>query len=394
MSRSVLFIDETSELGGAEVVLVQMANAARSAGWAVSVILPRGGPTAEILAEERIDTLIVARPRLISTSFYIRQLWKVPNPLSLLANFLPACVWTLRLRAAIARRRPAIVHTVSLWSHAFGSLAARMAGAPVIWHVQDLVQPVNALALYAILFRLWARWWPARILCVSDAVAAQFGKRQWAKKKVHVLWNVVDLRRYAPPRSRPSAKGRRGITIGTAARLTPWKGQAECLEAARVLKDRGVEFEWRFAGTEALGARGYADHLAQRADEMGLADSVQWLGWVEDMPAFYREIDVLVHLPTEPDPCPLVLMEAAASGLPLVSTGGGAADRIVPGAGGSLVVRGSPAPVVQLLEEWARSPATMREHGQQARAYAEAHFDVQRYAEQLTTEYSDVLRNP
>jgi glycosyltransferase involved in cell wall biosynthesis len=391
VNPSVLFIDETSDLGGGEVVLTQMANALRSAGWVVGVALPNGGPLAEILQGQGVEVLVVPRPRLISTSFYVRQQWKVPNPFSLLVNIVPASLWTLRLSITIARRRPAIVHTVSLWSHACASLAAFLVRVPVVWHVQDLVQPGRASGLYARLFRQWAKWWPTRILCVSDAVAAQFGKGAWVKKKVHVLWNVVDLCRYAPGGPRAAAHAGGPLTIGTAARLTPWKGQDECLEAAWALQDRGVDFEWRFAGTEALGTRGYAGHLARRAAELGLADRVQWLGWVENMPEFYRGLDVLVHLPTEPDPCPLVLMEAAASGVPLISTGGGSADRIVPGAAGSLVPGRSPGKVAQVLENWAGSPETLQERGRQARAFAEAHFDLSKYAGRLVAEYMSIL---
>ena len=391
MNRSVLFIDETSHLGGGEFVLAQMAEAVRSAGWEVGVILPRGGPLAEILAGRGIDVVMVPRPRLVSTSFYVKHAWKVPNPLSLIVNVLPASLWTLKLWIAIARRRPAIVHTVSLWSHACGSLAALLAGAPVVWHVQDLVQPGSALGLYGGLFRLWARLWPARILCLSEAIARQFGKAAWVERKVHVLWPVVDLRRYAPGGPRAAAQSGVPLTIGTAARLTPWKGQEECLEAARALQERGVAFEWRFAGTEALGTRGYAEHLARRAAELGVAERVRWLGWVENMPEFYQGIDVLVHLPTEPEPFGLVLMEAAASGVPLISTGGGAADQIVPGAAGTLVPGRSPVQVARMLEGWARSPETRRERGRQARAFAEAHSDLRRYAERLVAEYVSIL---
>ena len=391
MNRSVLFIDETGDLGGAEVVLAQMANAVQSAGWSVGAILPSGGPLAEILQEQGTEFRVVPRPRLVSTSFYVRQRRKVTNPFSLLVNLVPASLWTFRLLVAIARRRPAIVHTISLWSHACGSLAAFLVRVPVVWHVQDLVQPGKASGLYARLFRLWARWMPNRILCVSEAVAAQFGKGAWVEKKVHVLWNVVDLHRYAPDGPRPAPQANLPMTIGTAARLTPWKGQEECLEAARALQERGVAFEWRFAGTEALGTRGYAEHLARRAAELGVGERVRWLGWVEDMPEFYRGLDVLVHLPTEPDPCPLVLMEAAASGVPLLSTGGGAADQIVPGAAGTIVPGRSPVQVARVLEDWAGSPEKLRGRGRQARAFAEAHFDLSKYAERLIAEYVSIL---
>lgn len=391
MKASVLFVDETSNLGGGEVVLVQMASGMRSEGWTVGVALPSGGRLTEILQDHAIEVLVVPRPRLISTSFYVRQWRKVANPFSLLINLAPAFLWTLRLWLTVARRRPALVHTVSLWSHACASLAAFLGGVPVIWHVQDLVQPARASALYARLFRLWARWWPARILCVSDAVAAQFGKAAWTEKKVRVLWNAVDLRRYAPRMQSTVPRSGVRLTIGTAARLTPWKGQEECLEAARALQERGIDFEWRFAGTETLGTSGYARYLARRAGEMGLANRVQWLGWVQDMPGFYHDLDILVHLPTEPDPCPLVLMEAAACGVPLISTGGGSADRIVPGAAGCLVPGRDPARVAQVLEEWARLPEGLQKRGQQARAFAEANFDLASHAKRLASEYTSVL---
>jgi glycosyltransferase involved in cell wall biosynthesis len=178
--------------------------------------------------------------------------------------------------------------------------------------------------------------------------------------------------------------------IGTAARLTHWKGQEVALRAARELQRRGVAFRWMFAGDEALGAPGYRDHLLELIRAWDLGREVELLGWVGDMAGFYRTLDVLVHVPIEPEPYGLVLAEALASGLAVVATPGGA-DGIVAAAGGAIVPAGRPEAVAAALIELAERPNVLASKQAQARQVAEHVFDTRRYAEELAAIYESLI---
>lgn len=389
MNRTVIFLDETAEIGGAEVNILMLAPRLAALGWQPRVLLPGPGPLAERLRALHIPVDYLPRPPLFSSSFYLGQRRKVANPLALLANMLIGLIWVFRLARFLRRSRPAVVQTVSMWAHAFGGLAARLAGCPVIWHFQGVVAPRAGLGLYRALLRLCARSIPQRIICISDLVAAQFGDDARLAAKLDLLWNSIDLEQFAQ-RDGQSSAAPACFTIGTAARLTPWKGQEVALRAAHELKHLGIPFRWRFAGEETLGSSGYRAHLLQLIQSLGLEDRIELVGWLGDMPGFYRSLDVLVHVPLQPEPFGLVLGEALAAGLPIVASSGGA-DHILRSAGAAFVPAGDSAAVARQLAALYTSPAERAQLGARARQVAERSFGAQRYAEQWSQVYWRVL---
>jgi glycosyltransferase involved in cell wall biosynthesis len=164
------------------------------------------------------------------------------------------------------------------------------------------------------------------------------------------------------------------------------------LRAARELKRRGVPFHWRFAGEEALGSPGYRAYLLGLVGEWGLEEHVELSGWVGDMPGFYRSLDVLVHVPVDPEPYGLVLAEAFSSRLTVVATPGGA-DPIVEAAGGVLVPPSDPVAVADALAELVERPGELAARQARARQVAEQLFDTRRYAQELAAIYDSVVEH-
>lgn len=390
MTRSVVFVDETSEIGGAEINLLMVAPGLKASGWDLRVVVPQAGRLGMRLHELGVAVDYVAKPALISSSFYVGHQYKLPNPLALLINPIQGLIWISRLRRCFDQTQPAVVQTVSMWSHAFAGLAARLAGYPVAWHFQDIVSHRSGFGLYRWLVLLWARYIPNRIICISDLVADQFRADARISAKVHVLWNTVDTTNYLAGDLVAARNTDRPFTIGTVARLTPWKGHEIALAAALELKRRGTPFRWLFAGEEALGAPGYRSRLLDLIRTNGLEAEVELAGWVADMPGFYRSLDALVHVPTEPEPFGLVLAEAIAAGLPVIASAGGGADRLVELAGGTLVPARQAKPVAAALIALQARPDDLQQRKLRARAFAEQQFGVGSYTQQLIEIYQSL----
>jgi len=386
MRQQVVFVDETADIGGAEVNLLTITPHLHEAGWHPIVVVPGAGRLTEKLHGLGVSTCYVPRPPLLSSSWYIRHRYKIPNPLALPLNAVQGMIWVAQLYALFRRVRPAVVQSVSMWSHAFAGLAGRLAGCPVVWHFQDIVSPRSGFGAYRALVRLCARYIPTRILCISDIVADQFRDDERAGGKVHVLWNTVDTQRHAYG----PARDRELLTIGTVARLTPWKGHEVALHAARMLKQRGMSFRWLIAGDEGLGDTGYRAHLLNLINDWGLKSEVQLVGWVADMPAFYRSLDVLVHPAIEPEPFGLVLAEAMASGLSVIATTGGGAEHMIEPAGGLLVPPSRADAIADALLRIGTIPRELVRRGERARRFAEQRFGTQQYVEQLVRMYQSL----
>lgn len=153
------------------------------------------------------------------------------------------------------------------------------------------------------------------VLCACHAskrlVELRFGVKSEA---VHVIPNpVIGLAASAPAGTEAAAPDR-PLRVGFAGRITPLKGLPLLLHAARRMIDAGTECAVRVAGTGADLAA-----MKQLAASLRLSDNVTFLGSVADMPAFYRDIDILVA-PSLRETMPLVCMEAAWAGRPVIAS--------------------------------------------------------------------------
>ena len=104
--------------------------------------------------------------------------------------------------------------------------------------------------------------------------------------------------------------------IGTASRLVPQKNLQLLLNALKVLSEiEPKKFHLSVAGTGPLFAE-----LKLQALELGLQDSISWLGQIQDMTWFYHSIDAFV-LSSNYEGFGLVLLEAMVHGVPIVARG-------------------------------------------------------------------------
>ena len=102
--------------------------------------------------------------------------------------------------------------------------------------------------------------------------------------------------------------------IKSAGRLVPKKGYAALLSAFARVRGDGVDARLVIGGEGPEGARLKA--LAQR---LGIARAVEFPGWIDNVASFLRDAHVFV-LPSHDEPFGIVVLEAMASGVPIVTT--------------------------------------------------------------------------
>jgi glycosyltransferase involved in cell wall biosynthesis len=205
-----------------------------------------------------------------------------------------------------------------------------------------------------------------------------------AAEKIRVLHCGIDLRRF-PPRSGPKARSAPPVFF-TVGRLVPKKGYVYLVEAAKILKDRGVPFEVKVIGggpDEAL--------LKQRIAELDVGDRVKLEGSMpqERLLPLLREADVFV-LPCvlaqdgDQDGIPVSIMEAMAYGIPSVSTDiSGIPELIEDGRDGLLVPEKNAARLADALERLALDSKLRDELGHRGRKKVEASFTLEGLVREL-----------
>jgi glycosyltransferase involved in cell wall biosynthesis len=143
---------------------------------------------------------------------------------------------------------------------------------------------------------------------------------------------------------------------------------------------------------ETEGHEGYADRLMRRAVDLGLGGRVHFLGNRDDVPEILAALDVLVHVPSAPEPFGRVVAEAMAVGKPVIAARAGGLPEIVEDeVTGLLVPPGDVAATAAALTRLLRDPALRARLGAAGRRQAEQRFDPGMHAERVMAAYREVL---
>jgi UDP-glucose:(heptosyl)LPS alpha-1,3-glucosyltransferase len=148
------------------------------------------------------------------------------------------------------------------------------------------------------------------VICLSDYVK-RFVRRYYpelADERMVRLFNAVDLDRFVPPETRPTSDWVNALII---AQDYERKGLGEAIRAVAKVPDKRLRLI-------VVGKQDPASYAAL-AKQLGVADRVVFHPPTKRPEEFYREADFFV-LPTKHDPCSLVVLEALAMGLPVIST--------------------------------------------------------------------------
>lgn len=299
---------------------------------------------------------------------------------------------TLHDAVAVLRQAPAadVVHlhtalvpTVTLLRAGLLAGAARARGRAVVVHVHGgnlgswLVGRGRRVLVRAALR-------PAtRVVTVWEA-----GRRSLADvlgdERVVLLDNGVDVERFRPPVDPRSRRVPRVLYVGL---LTERKGVLDLVEASRLLRCRGVPHELCLVG-------GTPDEgpVAEQEVRSRLDERVRLLGSrpPERMPEVYEQADVFC-LPSWWEAMPLSVLEAMASGLPVVTTDVGDTARVVLHDRSGLVVPvHSPVALADALERLLTDAALRRRMGEAGRARVVERFSTEAMIPALRQLYADV----
>ena len=210
-------------------------------------------------------------------------------------------------------------------------------------------------------------------IAVSDFMRDEVLRRPHARRVVRI-YNGVDLERFSPGADPPE----RPLLVGCAARMIPGKGIEDLLRALpRVLAEH-PEVRVRLAGEGPA-----KEEMEALAREAGVAHAVEFLGWFQDMAAFWRAVDVAV-VPSHEwiESFGMVALEAMACGRPVIAAANGALPEVVrDGETGRLYPPGDPAALAAVMRDYAADPERRVSEGRRAREVSESSFDIQQTAD-------------
>lgn len=344
-------------LAGAERTTTELACALDPEQFEVHVVVVRDGPLRARLESEGIPVHVVGG----------EFDWRFPLTIA-------------RTARVLRDLRPSIVHTHMIGSDITGFAAARLAGVPIVLTTQH---------------DTYHRGWPfdwfrrfsgprlAASVAISPSVVEYCTRALHVPAaRVHVIENAVDTQRFEPA----VCDQRRPVTFGAMGTLIPIKGHDTLLAAfARVLPT--------MPGARLLlaGQGPLRGALEQQARALGVAESVEFRGLVEDVPGFLHDIDILVH-PSHQEAFGLAIVEGMVACKPIIASDLPAIRHVLhEGDAGMLVPAGDAAGFAHAMERLAGDVPLARKYAQRGSEHARAFYCRSRLAAEYGALYHQLL---
>jgi glycosyltransferase involved in cell wall biosynthesis len=306
----------------------------------------------------------------------------------------------LELQRLFRRINPDIVHTHNPKPGLYGRVGARLARVPV---VVNTVHGLYATSSDPLLRRIAVYGLERLATTCSDAELVQnpedlgvLERLRVPTRKLTLLGNGVDLRRFHPPSPEGAVSARRllgvgddRVVVGIVSRLVWEKGFRELFGAARILKERHPEVVVVVVGPrEQSKGDGLGDEDVAEAQQLG---NVMIVGERRDVELIYPAFDIYV-LPSYREGFPRSAMEAAACGIPVVATDiRGCRQVVEQGVTGLLVAVGDARALAEGIEALVNDPVRRGEMGRAGHEKALKDFDDRRVVELTLEVYGRLL---
>lgn len=294
---------------------------------------------------------------------------------------------------------PDLVHTYNIGAVDVAPVA-RLAGVRHVVHAErgrDAADPRGESRKYRLLRR-------GLLLFIDRYLAVSRNLQDWLTEKVGIpssrvacIPNGVDVTAFAGtaherrPRRLLGAFAPPGtVLIGTVGRLDAVKDHAGLIAAFRILCEA-----WPRQGEQLrlvlLGAGSLRAALESQVERGGLSAQVRLLGNRSDVAALLAEFDVFA-LSSIAEGMPGVVLEAMASGLPVVATDvGGVSEVVEAGVTGTLVPAGDPHALAAALHAYVADEQLRRRHGDAGCARVAAHFSLRTMVSAYVALYDELL---
>jgi len=299
-----VFIDHTSERGGAELALRRMLSA--PADWHPALVCP---PARETDAYAGLPSTVAVERRGPAQRSRVDSGSTAIGAARLAFGMLRSLIAVVR--SPSVRRADVLVANTSR-SSVYAAVAGLITRKPVVVHIRDLVQPEAIGGLATTLLRRIVLPRAAGIVANSRASLATVTPFLSGRCLTEVIPSPSGLQRRSAPEIRD-----RVTRVGLVARIDPWKGQ-DLLLRAFVEAFPVSTIQLVFFGAAAFGTDDYLARLRALAKEIGAEDRVTFAGHVDDVTDAIDQLDVCVQCSVRPEPLGQNVLQYLAAGKPTI----------------------------------------------------------------------------
>lgn len=281
----VMHIMPTLGAGGAERVVFDIAQNLPQKGYEIQTVsIIRGGEMVQTFVDAGLPVHILFRRGLAGISA-MYGLWRM-----------------MRIM------QPRIVHTHLFGADVWGAIAARLAGVRIIVSTEHSINK-DYTSKHLVVKRLVVRLFSHFVAVSTESEQYLHAVQGVLPGKVSIVRNGIDMKRIVMRGQHPFSTEPKLIIV---ARLIPSKGHRTLFEAL----SRLMSIPWRL---QIVGNGPDEQALHVEAERYGILSRIEWLGYRTDVPELLSRAD-LFCFPSEWEGLGLALIEAAATGIPIITS--------------------------------------------------------------------------
>lgn len=366
----LLTISATCERGGSDINLLRLLKSLDKNEYDILHLIPYTGPLVNEFKNAGIRLKIVDMPRI--------RLFKNPiRYIIILLKFLPT---VFKIKNIIKEHYIDLVCTSSM-VNLYGALAARLACRPHILLATEYLPVLRLVSPYFYLFS-------DKIICCSNTVSRMFKK----DNRVLVRYPGIDLDEFNPDINNQNLRKRLSVKesiISMITRLDRWKGVETFIQAARYVK---ADTKFIVFGQLVRGKEKYLKDLENIIKKFKLEEKVS-IKITRTNPEIIANSDIIVHASLRPEPFGLVIVEAMASGKPVIASRRGGPEEIISdGIDGILVEPGDPHLLAQAISRLLKNPQFSQAMGLKAREKVMEKFNLKEYVRNFNNILKETLK--
>lgn len=381
--KNILYLHAGAEMYGADKILLELVTGLDKSKYRPIVILPETGILAKKLTEAGIETYVVDYPILRRKYFNVRGI------VNYATHYVSSSKKILRLLKDKGIKID-IVH-VNTTAVLEGIYLKKKLHAKLLWHVHEII--LKPRLIYKFISYLIGRY-ADECIVVSKAVRSHLVESKLVDpKKIKVIYNGVDSSIFSPDIETDYLMQewkvpKDAVKVGVIGRLNAWKGQNDFLDATETLLDEYENLYLFVIGSPFAGQEWRTDELKKRIAQNKHSDRIIFSEFRKDNAAVHNFLDILVLPSTNPDPLPTVVLEAMASGKPVVGYAhGGICEMVVDGKSGSLAKVNDPTDLHRKIAELVASEKKRIFFGDASRRRQLANFSLTSFIENFEDTY-------
>lgn len=302
----ILCVDQYSTIGGGQKSLLDLVPAFEESGWGVVAAIPDGGPFCTTLRARGTVVHMLPEQRYASLRKPVRQLIRYAASFPRLAGAIQSIVDADKIDMLYVNG-PRMLPPAA-W-------VACKVRIPLVFHCHNRLFQDSAVILAGEALRMANAW----TIGSCEYAVAPFKDYLWPSR-LRVLYNGIEqitVRRGRRPRE--------SWRIGVVGRVEQEKGQLEFVQAARIVRQKFPEAQFRVIGSPMFSGDGYYKKVRTAAAN----SPVEFTDWQSDLSRIYSDLDLLVVPSTAQEATTRVIPEAFSAGIPVLATACGGIPEIL-----------------------------------------------------------------